>query len=379
MKKRTTFADLKIRMGKSGMALVAALILSGCAVEVVDTDSAPETPAPAPRPAPEFELFPDPEPNRYQVRFRGDLVPVQAAAVETDREIEVDPAGKESEAAEAVFGGSLVRVSGGRTYEFQVRDGAGVRSVRVAVPRDLRIDGVLEAPAGVREWTIRVSGRVFLGRSALIVARDLPFRLEAAEILSDGARIQNLDAHETAPSGRPGRTGGSIHLKAARLVGPLSVVLRGEKGGAGEPGKPHAGRAAAGRSFPIISGRCDYARQGGDGAPGLKGHRGERGLEGGSTGNLVVEIGEGEREFLRAEFEPGAGGEGGRGGLGQSGGKGGASDVGFKTLFPAVCPNFRARGADGPDGPAGDPGPRGKDGVQGRFCRLTEGRMTCAE
>jgi hypothetical protein len=190
--------------------------------------------------------------------------------------------------------------------------------------------------------------------------------IEAVRIEAVGnSSIHSASATATAGNG-PGTPGGNLKLIIYdRILGQLSIDLRGGPGGRGAPGQPGINGANGGPGENSAQSLFDCRHGGGPGGPGLsggKGGDGGPGYPGGSGGVLTIvapDPAQASRAIAFSE-EGGSGGKGGdpgRGGLGGHGGPGGHGG--------GYCGGGQA-GPNGPDGPPGQQGPDGGRGTEGK-------------
>lgn len=385
-------------LSKSLFPLLSLLILNACGVALVDDES--EKPA-AEAPAPEYRIEALAEPDQYDIRFREDLH-VQM----------VSDQGILLQNRPGFF-------EGGKTYQFLLKSQEKTSQIQVTVPKDLVVASS-EPTADQPEMSFRTSGRLFLSRETLLMNFDKPLNLEADEIISDGARIQNFYADSHAALGMPGRTGGRVKIKARKMSGRLWIGLRGENGGEGLQGEAWKTAAYTGLSYTGGTSEmgCRFYIRGGRGGDGKPGHIGQPGKPGGDSGSLYLDVNDVASLDLQIEKTPGHGGIGGKGGPGQPGGPGGAStsnynpttvpgtgpqaeaEDGAETLgrqfnrlaktgtanmiaytpppvIPALPCTNDAKGPDGSTGQPGDQGPLGNEGGNGKVCRVHSDQVTC--
>ncbi|WP_413569429.1 hypothetical protein ACLWBD_02590 [Bdellovibrio sp. HCB117] len=198
--------------------------------------------------------------------------------------------------------------------------------------------------------------------------------LKAEELISEEGHILTFPEEQVAPLGHEGRHGGHIALIATNAEGLLNIVLRGENGGQGHPGKDpdlalKGKKGKDANSGLCVNGNIREACTPDPGGQGLPGYQGLQGHRGGNTGTLSLEI------KSKSEFQPkiyrlvGKGGPGGVGGKGGQGGDGGDS---INRKKPRV-----GAGSQGPEGPQGKPGPDGQDGIQESVCAVNESGANC--
>ena len=370
-----------------GIGAWMMVFMTACGVSVVDANpDSNKSAAPAAQSSAAYEIVATSEPNRYEIQFRSDL----QARLNSSEAVE-------SEGAVTMSTGEYC---GGCVYQFSFQNGS---KMRVRFPKDIVLSDVMNVDSQVQEWKISTDGRIFLKRSLILINEDKPLFLEANEIVSENAQIENFDKNTEAKMGVPGRNGGTITLSAKKISGSLTVSLRGEKGGGGIPGVPFE-RAYPGLSYAKTRGiSCENFKLGGAGGDGKNGRAGGRGLSGGKSGDFVLNVADRTAFEIHVENQPGRGGAGGAGGPGQQGGAGGNS--GF-DLIPGTGPRENSqpnifaneaavsamglsavhfmncegpRGKDGKDGASGARGASGRDGEKGRSCRSEEGHLSCRD
>jgi hypothetical protein len=237
------------------------------------------------------------------------------------------------------------------------------------------------------------ANRVFLNKnkdntpSLVTFGRELV--IDTKELISNGGSLITFISGQKADSDMPGRSGGSIRIKANSARGELSIEMRGEHGGDGSSGAPFAERAPSGAagtsgqshrqmgsgSFPSFC--VALPTSGGNGENGANGRNGQNGRRGGNTGQLTFEVAEKSDAFqLHFSKEVGRSGKAGAGGPGQLGGIGG--EPGARDIF-RVCPYKVGRGADGANGAGGANGVNEGDGSEEQEClSLGEGFGRCS-
>ncbi len=263
-----------------------------------------------------------------------------------------------------------------------MRDGEVLASREAAVetPLDMEVASPVDWPAS----EITGINRLFLRKGSRLRTLGRDFRIDVRAIIADDAVIESFAEGRTAALGVAGSHGGSLDLKAQTGMGSLSILARGENGGAGLPGaRGGAGPAGARGSDGVADYEVDCTvlslarlamgdhghcfkhwyckRETGNGAQGGRGASGAgggSGLAGGESMSVTVDVADAKNLSLRYEKLPGVGGPGGPGGAGGPGGPGGP-------------PGSRDSGAHcrvaqlGPAGPIGSPGPSGPSGASG--------------
>jgi hypothetical protein len=213
---------------------------------------------------------------------------------------------------------------------------------------------------------------------ACIITNGNHLELTVVDLLAGGGTIRSFDDPSlSAPSGSPGangHNGGSVSIRVlGRIVGPVTVDLRGQNGGSGGVGQVGAagvrgprGSDASSGAFGCQSGGSD----GGRGGPGGQGEPGFSGGDGGDGGNLTLIGGAAQfaDQITQANLKGGDRGPGGEGGAGGPGGMGGEGGSGS-----AFCGGGHG-GETGPTGPKGPPGSPGeKTGAEGKLLILPHG------
>lgn len=257
-----------------------------------------------------------------------------------------------------------------------------------------------------RDFVVRKNQSEFSENTTLSVNRvfidDIPLRTNGFNIeIQANELIANKGIIETFPEGikanlnTEGRTGGNLIINANSAHGSLKIFMRGEHGGDGGKGPAYASRAADGAAagdgnlFCDCVGRscmgpvstdprpmasfcsCDsMGRDGGNGANGVKGNKGFPARNGGSSGNLKINIKDGAGFLVETFKSNGIAGLPGEGGDGQPGGLGGAS-TGRRCSGKS--------GGGGATGAKGDTGDIAQDGTPGTICVYiaSEGKNDC--
>ncbi len=328
------------------------------------------------------EVLPSEEPERYNVYFSWPkLAEPNLIRVRLDRTLAV-VSPDQTHFTHRVAHNQLL------TYSIDVLDEASkvIRSFpkKVSIPKDLV----------VREGTSELINDQKISVSRLFLKNDFPLRtngyrieIEAQEIHGENGVVETFSEEQKAQVDKPGRSGGSLKIKAARGIGNMRIVMRGEHGGDGSKGDPieTRGTEGAGRNpfpqYPCGSsareGLPDWpcgcwlagpGLQGESGSPGQKGTNGKPAQDGGGSGNLEIEITDGREFALLTDYRVGSPGTPGEGGDGQLGGLGGAGMWAGPSQpgLPLFC--FGRRGDEGAQGPSGDKGDPAKSGERGRIC-----------
>ena len=284
-------------------------------------------------------------------------------------------------------------VTPANSYTYTLSPTANVLSpstppLTIEIPEDLDVKALLKRVAASPDSHIKGFRRLFLDSAEPFTTSGRELTIEVDEIRSSNGSIQTFPENQTAPLGTNGHSGGSLTIRAKRVLGTLNIVMRGERGGQGQQGLSGSGGAlgAVGptertgspwmqpfcRGVPRYTGD-EFVRRhparGGVGGQGGTGHAGFPGMQGGFTGNLVVEIPGVDESQIHFIVQPGLAGEGGNGGLGGDGGPGGPGGAiqgnhdcdGGRSL---CCPPS-PQGATGPRGEQGPKGPPGTNGDRG--------------
>lgn len=239
--------------------------------------------------------------------------------------------------------------------------------------------------------------RLYLEKDAVLKTEGSDVDLEVEEIDSLGGKIVTFEASDFAKTATDGQPSGNFHLKTSKIIGPLTIEIRGQSGGPGYKGAPgtigSTGNSRGGYvdvGFQIISNASDVCsralfipdnghpclhetfdqcllkhpglgEKGGTGGPGFQGMPGAKG---GDTNEATLDLP--VTENLTIIYEAGLPGPGGEGGDGGPGGPGGAG--------AGLINNSRGRPCDpSPQGPTGDQGikgPQGPDGKPGEKSQL---------
>ncbi len=100
------------------------------------------------------------------------------------------------------------------------------------VPRDFEVKGTMELSKCAS------FNRLILTKDSKIVTTGQDLEIRAVELVSEDAFIESFAKDVRASSGRDGRNGGRLWVRAARVSGQLTIYARGESGGHGESGYP---------------------------------------------------------------------------------------------------------------------------------------------
>lgn len=257
-----------------------------------------------------------------------------------------------------------------------------------------------------RDYVVRKDQSEFLENTTLSVNRiffdDVPLKtngfnieIQANELIANKGIIETFPEGVKANLNADGRSGGNLILNANSAHGSLKVYMRGEHGGDGGKGPAFPSRASDGvgagegslfcdcigrncmgpiSTEPQIQGRacsCEsMGRDAGNGSNGAKGNKGLSARNGGSSGNLKINIKDGAGFLIETFKAFGVAGVPGEGGDGQPGGYGGAK-AGGKCSGKA--------GGGGATGPKGDGGDKADDGKLGTICVYiaSEGKNDC--
>ena len=253
----------------------------------------------------------------------------------------------------------------------------------------------------LRELKDSISGNHMIKRlyleNAVLKTHGQDLDLDVQEIYSLNGKIVTFEANDFAPLATDGLTSGKFHLKAGKIIGTLTVEVRGQPGGRGYPGaQGNLGSAGAPRQgvidaentllfiAPDLCSRASFIPDHGHpcmhesfdqcllkhpgigekGGPGGIGFQGMPGSKGGDTEDAVLDLP--NLENLKIISEPGPAGLGGEGGPGGFGGSGGAGMGILNHFADHPCDPS----PQGPMGAQGPKGPSGPDGKSGRISRL---------
>ena len=300
-------------------------------------------------------------------------------------------------------------VRAGGKYAYALADGLGSDSkettpLEIEVPKDLKISEFKDSGPNSAKSEITGYRRLFLERSNSLSTLGRQFSIDVEEIHSNGGEIQTFPENKTGDLGQNGRTGGTLAVRAKRVVGTLRIILRGERGGQGLKGPlgPKGATGAQGREtherevmtyfcYPQLKywldreGQAHLNRHPGRGGRGETGGRGFQGYEGklgGNAGDLELQISESDPSQIQILIQPGAGGLGGEGGDGGPGGDPGPGGAvpGNRSCMEC-CPSVPGDpGNSGPQGPKGPEGQKGSKGTvifNGRTCDTSSEVAKC--
>lgn len=229
--------------------------------------------------------------------------------------------------------------------------------------------------------------KLVLKPGAQFITQGLNLKLEITELVSENATIRSFKVDQTAQDFTTGRSGGQLELSVGRVVGTLSVEMRGERGGRGRPG-PAADASLKGptgvhgmdtvwTSSSRGSGSLTLIISGTDGAPGgsgAPGFPGLAGMRGGDSGRAYLKIADSSDANIQIDNIAGLGGDGGNGGPGGEGGEGGEAGG---CQGPVSCP-IQSPGPRGAQGPQGPQGPIGPSGLSENHCIESDTKsLTC--
>jgi len=292
----------------------------------------------------------------------------------------------------------------GRRYSFEYTElhESGPRligSIEVRVPMNLKIDSLVSVLDYKDFFVIDNSGRsiftvdrLILEKEGLLITEGTHLILYVTELIGNGGSIQSFQKGSVAADFTPGRSGGLLELQVEKGLGELSVIMRGEHGGLGDPGpkvnpkiKGPAGKDGhhKGEYRQFLGGVFSCVHPPGNGHQGGTGPKGNTGLvgnRGGDSGIFMLTA------PIMAEFSVkvlGVTGVGGQGGHGSQGGPPGPPGKGGNITFvnlkggrrvvpPREQEDFlecRSRpGEKGKYGPYGDRGPHGAQGTLLQTC-----------
>lgn len=279
------------------------------------------------------------------------------------------------------------------SYQLAILSGEALAQkleAEIQIPSDLAFSGL--TTIGNVDSSIR---RIFLNEGVVARTNGEEVTIDVNEIVSRNGVIETFAEGTTAAAGQNGRSGGRIYIKTKKGRGNLTILARGENGGAGFQG-PTGGSGAGGGPGrngvadsesicrqplstlrpPSEGGRCYQnwycsveTGDGASGGQGLPGGPGESGRSGGDSALIVVEVSDPSGFEINPVSLPGAGGAGGSGGRGGPGGPGGPPGAGD----PRGKCRIASTGPQGGSGPLGAAGPIGISGIKQPICtRLGE-------
>lgn len=168
---------------------------------------------------------------------------------------------------------------------------------------------------------------LILNKSGLSI-REENLYLKAATIISENGKLMTFPPHAEAMPNKEGKSGGFLKVRVGKVIGELSVELRGENGGQQSNRPPKITDIPPTPDY--LHGRCvDNEENSGrkcEGKKGIKGYDGEigyPGLPGGNTGRLELIVKNLGNSVVNVNYFPGLGSAGGEGGEGGEGGHGG--------------------------------------------------------
>ena len=356
-------------------------------------------------------------PNQFTVALTWDSISSSAERWKITREPE-----NETEPVKWVEGNAHnyqdEKVEAGKTYRYLLwkerqNDLSLSSTTIVTIPEDKVISGDV--------ITSQLIGfhRLYLERGSRLIANREGLRIEAQEIISNGATIQSFLDPSSVRENKSASSGGPILIQAKVAKGSIKIIAQGEDGAPGIEGKPGRDgnpgkRGLDGKSTSIIAAfksyvdpeianfrylnnqteaeefkaridrllpgchplRAKYERCSRKPEPGTPGENGEKGQDGGPGGKggdsstVVVAINDPKGLALEVLTEPGHGGTpglGGKGGLGGQGGEAGSLDP------HCVCPRETFTPIDGKSGPPGKDGSKGENGNRSPVCVILAG------
>lgn len=263
------------------------------------------------------KVTPLPRPQTYWVQFEGvrEGAQIQRLSVNDKGQKLVEPLSKPED---------VVKNPGLVEYSI-LEAGKPERRIRVEIPKDHVISGFQKVSSlqledlGPNPWGLekrfRVTGRLYFQGSSALITEGHKLLIEATTIESEGATLQTFSDDQLLAMNTDGRHGGLIYLRSRELKGTLQVNMYGQ--------------SSELQNF-------------------LSQDQRNQGYNGGSSGQLIVEIENLSFGRIRHEALPGKGGEG-------------------KPVY-AFC-------WGGCQNPILKPaGPKGQDGVAQGACWLRNGR-----
>lgn len=348
---------------------------------------------------PNYEIIAGETPDSYTYRFPLDMKQTQLFVNRITNEgstiesIETDSQGNWLE--------HKIPASEQTTYQFGFLQGKELNVVKefiVPRPKDLIIEGLTRWPQIKEHFSADSLGqlhlkkfhRIFMKEGAVFVTEGQNLNLHMKEFFAKNAEIQTWPAGQKAMAGQAGRAGGQIFINAEKVLGKISLKLRGENGGdgipgpvdpalngtMGGPGVDHVVKATPTKECGVICVESfDYtcvtpATSGAQGGPGKKGLKGGTGFPGGNSGSVHFKSENKIYLVWNLEATPGLGGKGGLGGPGGEGGPGGSPGNWQVNIGGFPTPTVKVAGPcakplDSLKGPAGDFGDQGDPGQFG--------------
>lgn len=370
----------------SRLLFILCLALSGCALDVRDSN-------PGPAPEPEFDslsaartlgLNPPKQLvgpyHSIRVGEKANDYSVQLRLPEATRIERLDVTTNNTAIVTSASSAFEDRgVEPGHKYEYRLNTTRGQLSFRVEVPLDLEVLAPTVLASGER-FEYR---RMIFGPQGSLVTNGRSVEITTEELIAQrGARIESFLNGSRAVDGTAGRSGGSLQINILNARGDLVIDVSGENGGNGLAGVPHTERAPSGANMPGFDNpqNCTGAlrRQGPQGQGGLPGFPGGNAGNGGHSGSLTIKIG-GKADFRYSVVKRvGEAGTGGVGGPGQLGGLGGFSEMDRMPGLGASCPSPFPRGPAGPTGPKGPDGQPSLPGQDlGKVCLIDLENSSC--
>lgn len=334
-----------------------------------------------------YEFVPQPEPHQYKL--------VISWSVKTPL---VEVSLNKTLVGETSLGKFEILVEGGHKYFIELQsknaEGRDVSIVRkeLVAPQDV----VVAANLSLGQDTRLIASRLFFEEGVIVKTNGFDLTIEGDVIVFDLARILTFERDRFSGNERE-LSGGTIRIKARKMIGDLQVMLRGLDGQKGKDGSelvlpgvvlgPGA-NGANGRDGRVVldAGTCNNGSpppppgqscrppklicfhaptNGGDGGKGSDGVDGQNGHNGGNTGNLFLETADYSEFRFTGEVQVGKAGAGGKRQPefpGGAGGKAGALEPKKKPFCPAAV--------DGQPGPSGRASVDGRDGEPGKRGRI---------
>jgi hypothetical protein len=345
------------------------------------------------------------QPNQYQTHLKWNVNDDEGEHWVIQRQSEKEPAANVGTVSHEAKDYIDTTVVAGTTYRYTLASTDSEsftvkKSLDVTVPRDLTVTGVTALPS------VTGIGRLIIPKGSKIVTNGKDIEISVDQIISDGGTLETFPEGQTAAQNTPGRSGGQVKLRAKSGTGVLTVIARGETGGASTTVGPQG--APGPNGIPGLNANCGYKDNdqvcgiepseyqqivdkckqggifndiwckvlqnfyckmqpgnGGQGVVGFPGGQGGPGFNGGDSGNILVEIADPTNIQINPVSVAGEGGLGGPGGPGGAGGQGGSPGQSDRLH---ICTGVALPGPQGPLGPTGLPGITGVPGVKGPLC-----------
>ena len=206
-------------------------LITGCEVRSIDDDSA-AAPQKSVPPALSAEIIEGKMANQFSVKLQmpteQNFILVRETQSIQDLKINVSEEYLDEQ------------VQAGQTYKYMIgtlidNNYSKYQELLVKVPQDLTIDKIVSlSPTEVSTYA-NLRNLTFTSGS-ILVTNGINLEIRAQNIFSQGGSIQSFTENASAVPGEKGRSGGEIHIEGAQGEGTLSVTMRGENGGIGQPG-----------------------------------------------------------------------------------------------------------------------------------------------